>query len=289
VSALTKVFIVLQVFLAVLLVAGMIVFVNRTEDWRAQAKTVSDQLAQANVEKNDLRETNSAVTARFNSELSSKNADLSHAQERLQDLQTQLDSTKTTLATAQADLDKATNSGEFSAQAQKVALDQLGTLQGQYSDLQKTLTTLQKENADNGMAIADLHSRLDATQREREYLAEQNSQLEDTVDKDGKLLQQNHINLNPTAAAAVTPEPSVPLVGEVEATTTIDGVPYGTINIGSADQVASGMRFSIVDPNSGTFLGYLKVDQVEPHAASGRIDGPHVNDVQKGNQVRTQL
>jgi hypothetical protein len=291
VSALTKVFVVLQVVLAILLSAGMIVFVNRTEDSKAQYTAASSQLLQANRQVANLQATAKAIEQQFNSDLQNKNNDLAQTQARLQDLQTQLDSTKSDLANAKSAKDQETTANTFASQALNVALDQNGTLQKQYSDLQTALATMQKDNADNTMAIADLRSRLDATQREREFLAEQNSQYAATIDQDNKLMKQYNINPNGTSptATAINPEPNIALDGKIEDTRMIDGVPYATISIGSADQVTSGMQFKVIDQGSGTFLGYLKVDNVEPHAASGRLDGPHVNDVHAGNEARTQL
>jgi predicted nucleic acid-binding Zn-ribbon protein len=291
VSALTKVFVVLQVILAILLSAGIIVFVNRTEDNRGLYNDAKASLGQANRQVANLQATAKAIEQQFNSDLQNKNSDLAQTQARLQDLQTQLDSTKTSLASAQADLDKSTASNTFASQALKVALDQNGTLQSQYSDLQKALASMQKDNADNTMAIADLRSRLDATERERKFLAEQNQQLAEKQDEDNKLFKQYNINPNGTSptATAINPEPNIALDGKIQDTRMIDGVPYATISIGSADQVTSGMQFKVIDQGSGTFLGYLKVDTVEPHAASGRLDGPHVTDVHAGNEARTQL
>jgi septal ring factor EnvC (AmiA/AmiB activator) len=288
VSALTKVFIVLQVILAILLVAGQIVFVNRTEDFRTSYKSEQDQYQQEKRKNDNLTQTDQAVIANLNNELQTKNNDVASLQKSLADTQTQLDTAKTSLAAAQADNDKMTASNGFSSQALKVALDQNGTLQSQYSDLQKTLATMQKDNADNTMAIADLRSRLDATERQREFLSEQNAQLSDNLDTANKFIKDHGLTLGQTSPVTVNPEPSVPLVGSIQDTRVIDNVPYATISIGSADQVTSGMQFKVIDP-AGTFLGYLKVDTVEPHAASGRLDGPHVSDVHAGNEVRTQL
>jgi hypothetical protein len=289
VSATTKVFIVLQVVLAILLSAGMIVFVNRTEDSKTLYNDAKASLAQANQTIKNMTEADTATKVQYTNELQAKDNDLAQTNARLQDMQTQLDGVKTSLAGVTADRDKEVNANTFASQALKVALDQNGTLQSQYSDLQKALATIQKEDADNTMAIADLRSRLDATERERKFLSEQNQQLTDKIDQDAKTFKQYGFNPNQPPAVAINPEPNIALDGKIQDTRVIAGVPYGTISIGSADQVTTGMQFKVIDPQSGTFLGYLKVDTVEPHAASGRLDGPHVNDVHAGNEVRTQL
>ena len=85
----------------------------------------------------------------------------------------------------------------------------------------------------------------------------------------------------------MNPTPTIALDGVVRDKTVIGGVPYATISIGSADQVQKNMQFKVVDHDR--FLGYLTVDTVEPHEATGRLEGPHVNDIKSGVEVKTQL
>ncbi len=52
---------------------------------------------------------------------------------------------------------------------------------------------------------------------------------------------------------------------------------------------ATGMRFNVIDPQRGDFLGYLTVDRVEDREATGRLQGPRLGEIRAGNEVRTQL
>jgi hypothetical protein len=68
-------------------------------------------------------------------------------------------------------------------------------------------------------------------------------------------------------------------------------VPYATISVGSQDGVTQDMVFNVIERGGkGRFLGYLRVDRVEPNEAVGRLEGPAVNDIQANeSEVRTQL
>jgi len=76
------------------------------------------------------------------------------------------------------------------------------------------------------------------------------------------------------------------LRGVIKETRMINQTLYGTISIGSTQNVQKGMRFKVV--NDGNFLGYLTVDTVDAEDAVGHLTGPSLNQVRKGSQVWTQ-
>jgi hypothetical protein len=50
------------------------------------------------------------------------------------------------------------------------------------------------------------------------------------------------------------------------------------------------MKFKVIDPAQKKFLGYLTIDTVGVHEATGRLDGPAVDQVRANvSEVRTQL
>ena len=69
----------------------------------------------------------------------------------------------------------------------------------------------------------------------------------------------------------------------------INGIPYATISVGAADNVAKGMEFKVISHDGNKFLGVLKVDMVEQNEATGRLEGPNVAQVKPGADVKTQL
>jgi hypothetical protein len=69
----------------------------------------------------------------------------------------------------------------------------------------------------------------------------------------------------------------------------INGIPYATISVGADAQVKQGMKFSVIDRDKGSFLGELTVGQVDEKEATGKLEGPHINEVHAGTEVRTQI
>ena len=65
------------------------------------------------------------------------------------------------------------------------------------------------------------------------------------------------------------------------------GKPWAYISLGSKDNVKKDMRFNVV--NNNEFLGYLIIQSTEPNNAAGVLEGPGVNKIKSGDQVKTQL
>ena len=64
---------------------------------------------------------------------------------------------------------------------------------------------------------------------------------------------------------------------------------YRTISVGSTDSVTKGMEFKVIDIRNQQFLGTLRIELVEANEATGRLQGPRVQDVHAGAEVTTQL
>ena len=61
-----------------------------------------------------------------------------------------------------------------------------------------------------------------------------------------------------------TPVPPAPVAGRVTSVDLIGGKKYATINVGTTENVQKGMRFDVINRESGEFLGFLTIDRVEP-------------------------
>jgi hypothetical protein len=293
VSALTKVFVVLLVVLSLLLSAGMIVFVNHIEDHRAVADKVKIDLNAAKAENSALK--GEAVTA--------------HAQQQAAqvDLTNTIKSRDDTIAASQAAITQrdAEIAGYKSTIAQLTAAvgtnsDAVKVAQAALSDQNKTFAALreaddklQKVSAEQNTRINDLVNKLDVTERERRYATEQVAQLQQQLTQVNNVLHQYHIDPSGKpgpVGGVIETTPLVNINGVVRDTRNIGGVPYATISLGSADAVTKGMQFKVVDPQRNEFLGYLTVDTVEPHEATGRLNGPGIGNVRpRLTEVRTQL
>jgi hypothetical protein len=199
------------------------------------------------------------------------------------DRDAQLARSNAQLALQSADVSRLTEALK-SSEATKNQLQQLA--QG----LRESNDQLVRQNADQSMSITDLTNKLEVTERERRFLAEQFTEAQSQADRLGKALKDMGGDL-----AAILQQPSgvgrgAPRInGVVRATRDIAGIPYATISVGSADNVVRGMEFNVIDRASGRFLGKLRVDTVEPNESTGRLEGPAVAEIRPGVEVRTQL
>ncbi len=286
-SALTKVFVVLHVVLSMLLTAGLIVFVNRSEDFRTKDTALQNKLDIA-VKDTALAD---AELQRARTDLLDKlNAttnELENARHANDDAQSTINGLNTKVAdlTSQAALSAAAQT--TTADALKVAQTQNQTMQGNFAQLRQSQDALQKQYIEASLQITDLQNKLDVTERQRRYLAEQVTQLTSENSRQADLIHKNIPAIEDRNGAILNATPTIALDGVVRDKTIIAGVPYATISIGSADAVQKNMQFKVIDGDQ--FLGYLTVDSVEPHEATGRLEGPHVDAVHQGVEVKTQL
>jgi predicted RNase H-like nuclease (RuvC/YqgF family) len=285
-SPITKAFVVLHVILSMLLTAGVVVFVNRIDNYKV---TVADERAKGEILKR-AAETAAAnetsakisladaqtqlaaqVTAakadkdKANAELLAKNTELADLQKQLAMVQTQ----NQTLAAGMT--------------ASQSAQNQLNT---QLAELRTTVDDLQKRKLELDTAVADLTQQRDTLEKQRRDLAERVSAIEGDYQKARVALEKAGIKIGPNIGPDWT---SPPINGVVREIRVIEQVPYATISVGSADAVTRDMKFRVIDRKTGEFLGMLTVQSVDTNEASGRLDGPAVNRITRGAEVRTQL
>jgi hypothetical protein len=139
-----------------------------------------------------------------------------------------------------------------------------------------------RQAAEMSASISDLTNRLDVTERERRNLAEQLAYIQQQGGQPGTASAGNNAAVQAGAISSAAP----PMKGVIRDRRQIAGIEYATISLGSADNVTKGMVFKIV--NNGRFLGTLTVDTVELQESTGRLEGPHINEVGKGTPVQTQ-
>jgi len=289
VSFLTKLFVVLLVVLSLLFTAATVVFVNRVGDFKTVAQQTENTLRaeklraeqlereatvakQAAVDQmNQLTTTNSQL----NQQLTAAQADGAKKDAGVADLRNQL--ALQTLALTQ------------STEAAKASETQRTTLLAQLTDLRKSADELLRRNVDLNQTLAETQNRLDVTTREWRNVQEQLAEAQQQAGKLTAALKDAGVRPEQAVAAAGTRAGAPAINGVINAVRSIAGIQYATISVGSADQVAKGMRFSVIDRQSGSFLGYLTVDSVEPNEATGRLQGPRIGEVKRGNEVRTQL
>lgn len=286
-SALTKVFIVLLVVLSMLLTAGLVVFVNRTENWKLASADTQARLVTAQREKAELNDQLLVVKADDQHQITALRAQLTNTQNDLTAAQGTIADKSSQIA--QLTSDGLVKDGQVSnaTEAMKTAQSQNGVQQATIGKMRDDQANLQKQNSDLNLAVSKLNNQLEVTERQRRNLAEENVQLAADLKSARDLIHTANLDRG-QPAQIVNPTSTISLTGVIRDKKVIAGVPYATISLGSADAVSKAMQFKVIDTNRNLFLGYLTVDTVEPHEATGRLSGPHPDAVQPGAEVRTQ-
>jgi hypothetical protein len=281
-------FVILLVVLSLLLSAGMVVFVSQVENYKDSNDKMKGQLTAATSERDRARADMEAVQAsaqeavkQASTQVEQAKQDMNRVQQTLIDRDTQLGQAKSQAAIQAADLTRL-------AEAMKASETTKGQLEQTLNDLRQGNDKFLQQNAQLNQTVTDLTNRLEVTERERKFLAEQLTEAKNQVEKQAGMLRDAGVSPAQYAAAG-TRAGAPPINGVIKAIRPIAGIPYATISVGSADGVAKGMEFKIVNRESGEFLGVLTVDSVELNEATGRLSGPKVAQIRAGSEVKTQL
>ena len=287
-SPLTKLFVVLHVVLSLLLTAGMIVFVQRTDNFKVSLKSGADQLqaqtARAQAAEDDARlarDSAEKAVQQVNAQKAESDKQLNEAQSTLKDREASVATLNGSAAVTAANVARLTD-------ALKASEDQKAKLNDLVATLRSDNDGLTKKNSDLNVAVSDLTNKLDVASTERTNFQEQLHEAQAQIENKDKLLHDNGIAANAIGGLNANAG-AVAINGVVRDTKTINGIPYATISVGAADSVQKGMQFNVIDRTKGSFLGMLTIDSVEPNQATGKLTGPMVNDVHAGTEVRTQL
>ena len=141
--------------------------------------------------------------------------------------------------------------------------------------------------SDDDIAISDLTNKNDVANRKVTDLSEQVAQSKGDTDRLNGILKEHGINAGEVADTIRSSAPAIN--GVIRQAGPINGIPYATISVGSAESVQKGMIFNVIDRNKGKFLGELTIDNVDLHEATGKLEGPDIGDVRVGTDVKTQL
>ena len=273
-STLTKVLIVVFVVLAILCSVVFIQAANTTINYRdayndqvrkaLEARAAADlAIAQKNALQTDMTTT-----------LASRDEAIKQRDSRITDLQSQL-------ATAKLDLGSATNRGALLDTTVAGLKDTLQTqqkinttLDQQLGQERKLNVQLMDQSQDLQQALAErslnLNNAMEAVKMLRDQLADRDRTIED--------LRQARATGAAPGQTATTVSPATPIKGEIKLLD--DGL--AMINVGSADGVTEGMRFTIyrTTADKAEFIGYLSVSTVYPDRAAGVL-----SELQKAPQV----
>jgi DNA repair exonuclease SbcCD ATPase subunit len=282
VSALTKTFILLHVVMSMLLAAGLIVFVNRLDVSAQATKASNARIARLEDEKNvaqaeatTVRAASTAIQQQAQSQVEQLRSELAKANQDALGLRGQIAELQSHSAQDKASLTAA-------MEAQKVAQQNQGTLQGQLADLRVSQDKLTQQFTEANLSINDLNNRLQTTERARRDLAER---LAAATDQLQNTPQGDRADI---AGGRIAPSTRNHVEGVIKERQVIAGRPYATISIGSNDAIAKNMQLKIIS-QTGEWLGYVTVTSVDQEEAIGVLSGPRVNQVRPNDRVTNQL
>lgn len=284
-SALTKIAVVLLVVASLLLSAGVVVFVNKVEHFNQEAQAKQTMLTAEQAAHRDATLQINSLTAQLvntskdlNSRIDALKQDVATKERDLTGLNNQLaklDSDKKVVEVALANMTK----------VQEGQQQQLASAQTQITELRAVKDKLETERNSVNTQLTDALSKVEALERARRNAEERAAGLRASLDE-----------LKVKMAKAGFKEDTLPdrggegtpvLEGVVKDVFPAGGKPWASITLGSKDNVRKGMKFNVI--NNSEFLGYLTIQSTEPNEATGVLDGPAVEKVHTGDQVKTQL
>jgi hypothetical protein len=275
------------VVLSLLTTAGTIVYINKEDVQKTALANTQAQLQAAQSAAQAARDELTAaqqnlqnVQQQANTQAQAATTELNNRQAEVSKLNVELAQAQSRQATQQLDISRLTEAHNAS-QATTTALNT------EVARLRTNNDQLVRQAADLNTSVSDLTARLEVTERERRLLAEQLTQANGENQRLSMIIKNANISTGEQGRIAQRSGPAIN--GVIRDVRMIAGRPYATVSVGSADGVARGMEFKILDRAGGNFLGTLIVDSVEPNEATGQVQGPRVAEVRPGVEVRTQL
>ena len=284
-SALTKIAVVLLVVASLLLSAGVVVFVNKVEDFRKTQMAQKDRADQesaanknAQVQVQSLNAQLVSTSKDFNNQITALKTESSGKDATILDLKNQvakLDQDKKGVEVAMGNLTK----------VQEGLQGQLAAAQAQITDLRKYRDQLVDERHSLNVQLTDALAKVDALNRAyknaEERLQGKSAQLDDLQNK----VKSAGLDIGNLPKRGNEGAPQLEAV--VSSVFNAGSKPWASITIGSKDNVEKGMKFNVI--NNNECLGYLTIQTTEPTEAAGVLEGPKVDKVKTGDQVKTQL
>lgn len=286
-SALTKTFVVLLVVVSLLSAAGFIVFVNQVQNFRTMVNSANANLSQSKADLAAAKAQASALAVQVTAAQKETEAALADNAKLANDNATKVAALEAQVATDKSQAAIAAVTADNLTQALTASEGQRKALNDALTASRTELDTVSKREIDDGIAISDLTAKLDVSTRKGTDLSEQLAQSKADNERLSGLAKE--AGLNPNDKIDFTRRSAPQINGIVRDTRPINGIPYATISVGSAENVTKGMTFHVVDRTHTKFLGDLVIDSVDLHEATGRLEGPGIADVRAGADVRTQL
>ena len=288
-NALTKAFVVVVTILSVVLVALVVPFAARVDDYRAQYDQMDQkyrsQLAAANDTANKVR---NAIAA--------KGSELETALESISALSAELDranndakALEAKLNQAQLTIDRNSAAMEILSSDNQTKSDRLTKQSDQLQEHIATIADLQSQRADLSQILIDERSKVrrlsdnymriqEENKALQQQLLEKTAQLTIAMEKLAGFVD------DPETEVTSTVKPPMEIRGSV---TKIDqpteGITFVQVNIGTRDLVKEGMEFTVY--RGDEFVGKIKIASVDTAASVGQVTLSE-GSVQEGDKVR---
>ena len=289
-SPLTKLFVVLLVIVSMLNAAAIVVFVNKAQPLQPQLDAANQQLAAERMQSASNLAAKQKAEDQYNSESQQHQKDNTNSAATVGAVQSQLNEARVTIARLQADNTNMQGSLNTANNNVQLTTSTANKLQDQVTQLRTSNDSLVKQNEEFGRRNAELTSTLESLQARQEETQEQLAESKENMQKLSGALKERGYDPDQILSAPVANGVGAPSIeGVVREKSVINGNTFVTISVGSADGVAKGMRFYVVD--GPDFLGIVTIDTVDTDNSIGRLEGKpdKVAQVQKGNEVKTQL
>lgn len=288
-SVVTKVFIVLLVVLSLMLSAGLVVFVNRVDKFNATITTTKEDNARLKAQLDTAKAGVTEQAAYAAVARGERDAAFASGQAEAAKLRQETADARKETADAQSDL----KIKEVATATLASALNASEAARKAVSDILDTTrtdnNTLVKKMSDCDLAIADLTNKLEvATRRVTDY-SETIAQQQQQISLDEQKLKDSQVAVPVTGDNVGTGGGAPAINAVVRTTRMINGIPYATISVGADAQVKKGMKFHVFDSAKPEYMGELTIDAVDEREATGKLEGPHVDDVRAGTEAKTQM
>lgn len=285
-SPLTKAFVVLVTVLSVVLVALVVPYVAKTQDYTSQIRglekdlqVAQNQAATAQQEKDAIQEGISKETALLNQRIVAMTKETS-------DLRTQADEAKSQVLKLERELQQGKlELSRFSAAAEQDA-NLLTVTTADLKQTRQNLVDAQTKLVQLGDRNNELESQRDSLSRQVRRLGEKMVSLEqDNVELRGllaKVPEKYRQAITTGEVASSTIEPAVAIAGVITDVEDAAGTQLVQVDVGSKDGVEANMKFLV--HRGPQYVGTFIVDKVESAASAGRITLSE-DAVQSGDQI----
>jgi hypothetical protein len=289
-NTLTKLFVVLLVITSILTAAAAVVFVSRVQPMQtlleAQKATADTMRANVNAANTALEKETALYTE---GQMSLENLRKADA-DQIRTLQSQRESDQTTIAQLQAEKAGRDSTVNTLTSGVSEATATMNKLMEQVTNLRASNDTLVKRNEDYSRRNSELNADVESLNSREGAAEEQLATAKENQQKLAAWVKDHSGNPDSITNESNPYGPGAPAIsGVVREKSVINGKMWVTINVGSADGVAKGMKFYVL--NGGQFLGIVTVDTVDSNDAIGMLEGDAAKlaQVHAGNDVRTQI